>query len=100
MSDHKLARSRDHRMIAGVAGGLGEYLNIDANIVRLVFIIVGLFTLGTAVVAYAAGWLLLPDEQDGVRGFDEILDRIKDFKNSHDRHGDTGGETFDPYSEK
>ena len=31
----RLFRSRDDRMIAGVCGGLGEYLGIDATIVRL-----------------------------------------------------------------
>lgn len=100
MSDRKLVRSRDHRMIAGVAGGIGDYLNIDANIVRLVFVIVALFTFGTAVIAYAAGWLLLPDERDGVRGYDELRDRIQDFQKSHGKNGDSGEDTFDPYSEK
>ena len=34
----RLYRSRNSRMIAGVCGGLGEYLGIDPTIVRLIFV--------------------------------------------------------------
>ncbi|SER60202.1 Phage shock protein PspC (stress-responsive transcriptional regulator) [Propionibacterium cyclohexanicum] len=100
MSERKLVRSRDHRMIAGVAGGIGEYLNIDANIVRLAFVLVAVFTFGTALLLYVAGWLLLPDEKDGVRGFDEVRERIQDFQHGRSRRDDPNQDTFDPYAEK
>ncbi|MFT8395402.1 PspC domain-containing protein [Propionibacterium sp.] len=96
MSEKKLVRSRDHRMIAGVAGGIGEYLGVDPNIVRLVFIILALITFGTAVVLYLAGWLLLPDQDDGSRGFDSLMHAFRNFK----RGGNGSEDTFDPYSEK
>ena len=35
MSQKKLYRSRSNRMICGVCGGVGEYFNIDATLVRL-----------------------------------------------------------------
>mgnify|MGYP000556079925 CR=1 FL=1 len=38
----RLYRSRSDRMIAGVAGGLGEYLNMDPTIVRLLFVVFAL----------------------------------------------------------
>ncbi len=62
VTQRHLHRSATNKMIAGVCGGLGEFLGIDANIVRLVFlllvfpfsILVGLFYLALA--------LLLPRE--------------------------------------
>lgn len=63
MSDnvHKLYRSRDQRMIAGVCGGLGEYLGVDPTIVRLLFVL-GMF-LGTLTFwAYIVMMLVLPEE--------------------------------------
>ena len=63
MSDNvpKLYRSRDQRMIAGVCGGLGEYLGVDPTIVRLLFVL-GVF-LGTLTFwVYIVMMLVLPEE--------------------------------------
>jgi len=58
---HKLYRSRDKRMIAGVCGGLGEYIGVDPTIVRLLFVL-GLF-LGTLTFwVYIAMMLVVPEE--------------------------------------
>lgn len=57
----KLYRSRDKRMIAGVCGGLGEYIEVDPTIVRLLFAI-GLF-LGTLTFwVYIVMMLVVPEE--------------------------------------
>ena len=69
MASKKLTRSRDHRMLSGVAGGIADYFGIDSNLVRLVFCVLALVTSGGGVIAYLIGWLLLPDEYDDVRGF-------------------------------
>ncbi|MGV8025947.1 MAG: PspC domain-containing protein [Anaerolineaceae bacterium] len=59
--NHKLYRSRDKRMIAGVCGGLGEYIGVDPTIVRLLFAI-GLF-LGTLTFwVYLVMMLVIPEE--------------------------------------
>ncbi|HOJ01979.1 MAG: PspC domain-containing protein [Chloroflexi bacterium] len=63
MSDnvHKLYRSRDSRMIAGVCGGLGEFMGVDPTIVRLLFVL-GLF-LGTLTFwVYLVMMLVIPEE--------------------------------------
>jgi phage shock protein C len=39
MSGKKLMRSRDDKMLFGVASGLAEYLGIDASIVRLAWVV-------------------------------------------------------------
>ncbi|NDL55768.1 PspC domain-containing protein [Phytoactinopolyspora mesophila] len=60
----KLTRPRSGRMLAGVCAAIADYFKIDATLVRLGAVVLAVFTLGTAVVAYAAGWLLIPEEQD------------------------------------
>lgn len=62
MSDKKkYFRSRTERMIAGVCGGMAEYLKIDPIIVRVVWVIFAL-TAGTGILAYVLFWLLAPEE--------------------------------------
>ncbi len=57
----KLYRSRKERIIAGVCGGLAEYLNIDPTVVRLVWV---LFTLayGIGVISYLICWAIIPEK--------------------------------------
>ncbi len=47
----RLYRSRTNRKIAGVCGGLAEYFNVDATIMRLLFILVVLFSVGFGIIA-------------------------------------------------
>ncbi len=56
----KLYRSVTDRKIAGVCGGLAEYLNIDSTIVRLLLV---LFCLagGSGVIAYIVCALVIPE---------------------------------------
>jgi phage shock protein C len=58
-----LYRSRDH-MIAGVAGGLGDYIGVDPSIVRTAWVVLAILTGGILVVPYGVMWLVVPDETD------------------------------------
>lgn len=58
----ELKRSRTDRMVAGVCGGIGEYLDIDPNVIRLIWVIVTVFTVGVGVLAYLLAWLIIPEE--------------------------------------
>ena len=49
-------------MIAGVCAGIGEYFGIDANIVRLVFAVLTIFSIGAGVLVYLIAWLVVPEE--------------------------------------
>lgn len=49
MEPKRLCKSKTNRMIAGVCGGIGEYLNIDPTVIRLIMVLLG-FT-GTGIVA-------------------------------------------------
>jgi phage shock protein C len=56
----KLYRSRANRVIAGVCGGLGEYLNIDPIIFRVVFVAMALAG-GSGILIYLIGVLVIPE---------------------------------------
>ncbi len=66
----RLYRSRRDRMIAGVAGGLSEYLGIDPIAVRLAFVLLGLVSFGTALLLYIVLAVLVPEapEEGSVPG--------------------------------
>jgi phage shock protein C len=61
-TDYKqLTRSTTNRMIAGVCAGLGEYLNIDPTVVRLLFVL-GFFLTGPGIlVAYLIMAVIVPE---------------------------------------
>jgi phage shock protein C len=55
----RLHRSRTEKMIAGVCGGLGEYLDMDPTVVRLIFVAIVLLA-GTGILAYLILWVVMP----------------------------------------
>ena len=57
----KLVRPRRGRMIAGVCRGIADYFDWNVTLVRLVFVVFGLW--GPGEVAYIAVWLLAPKER-------------------------------------
>jgi phage shock protein PspC (stress-responsive transcriptional regulator) len=61
-----LARSADHRVIAGVCGGIGDYFHIDPVIVRIAFVLLTVFG-GFGVLLYLGAWLLLPEASGSVQ---------------------------------
>ena len=48
----KLMRSRGNKMICGVCGGIGEYLNIDPTLVRLIWAICSVASVGMGLLVY------------------------------------------------
>jgi phage shock protein PspC (stress-responsive transcriptional regulator) len=58
-TERVLRRRTDDRVLGGVAGGLGDYFNVDPLLIRIAF--VGLMIFGGAgLVLYVVGWLLIP----------------------------------------
>ncbi len=58
----QIFRSNSDRMIAGVCGGLGDYLDIDSTILRLIFVFGAIFTGSGLFWAYLIMALLIPEE--------------------------------------
>ena len=57
----KLYRSESNRMIAGVCGGLGDYIGVDAAIVRVGWLVLSL-AIGWGFPAYLVAWIIVPTE--------------------------------------
>jgi len=57
----KLYRSKNDRKLSGVCGGLGEYTGIDANVVRVLFIVLAVLG-GAGLIIYLAMWIIVPQE--------------------------------------
>jgi phage shock protein C len=61
MQGKRLLRSRNDRIVAGVAGGIAAMLNVDPLLVRIAFLALALFN-GFGLVIYLALWILVPNE--------------------------------------
>ena len=55
----RLRRSGDDKMLAGVAGGMARYLNVNVTLVRVMIAVLALFS-GAGAALYLAAWLLIP----------------------------------------
>jgi phage shock protein PspC (stress-responsive transcriptional regulator) len=59
----KLLRSKNNKVIAGVCAGLGEYFGVDPTVIRLLWVIITLFSFGAGVLAYIIAWIIIPEEK-------------------------------------
>lgn len=59
--DKRLYRSRKNRIIAGVAGGMAEYFDVDPTIARLVWVI-ALLSGGIGIALYIIAWIIIPED--------------------------------------
>lgn len=58
----KLHRSTNHRIIAGVMGGIAEYLGWHPNMVRLLFVIVSCASVAVpGILIYLVLWVVMPN---------------------------------------
>lgn len=60
----KLTLSTQNKKIVGVCGGIGEYLSIDATIIRILWILGTLLSFGTGLLAYVICWILIPNSDN------------------------------------
>ena len=60
MPSARLERSATNRMVAGVCGGIAEYLAVDATVVRVLFFLMILVTGGLGLILYVALVFLMP----------------------------------------
>jgi phage shock protein PspC (stress-responsive transcriptional regulator) len=56
----RLYRSGKERILGGVCGGIGEYLEVDPVVIRLIWVILTLASLGTGILAYIIAWIIIP----------------------------------------
>jgi phage shock protein C len=63
----RLYRSRDDRMLAGVAGGLAEMWDADPALIRIVWALLVIFTGGVALLVYIVMAIVVPEADDVVQ---------------------------------
>jgi phage shock protein C len=59
----KFYRSRNNKKIAGVCGGLAQYLGIDSLLIRIVFVAL-IFANCIGIILYIILWLFVPLEPE------------------------------------
>ena len=60
----KLYRSKKNRMIGGVCAGFADYFGIDANIIRLTTVVIGIFTgFFPAIIVYILALFVVPEQR-------------------------------------
>ena len=70
MNGRSLTRSTTDKFLGGVCGGLARYLNLDSGLVRILTVVIAVFT-QVGWIAYLVLWAVLPVEGGGPTGIDE-----------------------------
>ena len=73
MEETKLYRSKRDRVFAGVAGGLGDYFNVDPIIFRIGFIALTL-GVGSGILIYILLWIFVPESTKPFNPFFENME--------------------------
>lgn len=58
----RLYRNKRDRVLGGVCGGIAEYLDVDPVVVRLIWTIATLISMGLGILAYLIAWIIIPEE--------------------------------------
>lgn len=79
----RLFRDTDNAMVAGVAAGLANYFGLDTVLVRLVIVLLTVFSGGTVILLYILLWLIVPpaattSDKLQMQGKSVTLEAIKD----------------------
>ncbi|MDD1701130.1 MAG: PspC domain-containing protein [Methanoregula sp.] len=61
----RLYRPKNERMLGGVCAGLGEYLDVDPMVIRLIWVVVTVLSVGTGIIIYILAWIIIPEENTG-----------------------------------
>lgn len=70
--EKRLRRSVTDKRICGVCGGIGEYLGIDPNLIRLGWAAISLFA-GSGVILYIIAAVILPEGEREEKDLNDIL---------------------------
>ena len=58
--DKRLYKSNKNKMLFGVCGGIGEYFDVDATLIRLLVVFTGVF--GVGLFGYLIAALIIPNQ--------------------------------------
>ena len=63
-NNKKLLRSKNDKVIGGICGGLGKYLEIDSTVIRVLYAILTLFTAFSGILLYIILLFIIPIEEE------------------------------------
>jgi len=72
--EKKLFRNEHDKMIAGVASGLADYMQVEVTIIRLLFVLSAIFMAGAGLVVYIIMWIIVPVNDDPAARFSKFND--------------------------
>lgn len=78
----------ENKMLCGVCSGIAEYFNLDPTIIRLIWVIIGIASVGVGLVAYIICAIIIPNrpssnaDWDTMKRANEYKEEDKEF-NSH-----------------
>ncbi len=60
----RLFRSRVNRKVAGICGGIGEYMDVDPTVIRLAVVVMAVVTaVFPMMIGYVIAWWIIPEQQ-------------------------------------
>lgn len=60
---NKLFRSRENKVIAGVCGGLAEFIGWDVSTVRILYVLIAIFSAAfPGILVYVILWAVMPEK--------------------------------------
>ncbi len=71
IDEKQVYRSYKNKMIAGVCGGLAEYFDMDATIVRLIYVLLSMASVGMGLIAYLVMALIFPERPRDITDYPE-----------------------------
>lgn len=85
MQKQGLYRSTGQNMIAGVMGGIAERFGWNANLLRIIFVIISLMSAAfPGILVYLVLWLIMPKRQfhiDSASGYHQPIRTVNSDSN-------------------
>ncbi|HSM13408.1 MAG TPA: PspC domain-containing protein [Thermoanaerobaculia bacterium] len=64
VSERRLRRSRKHRMVGGVIGGLAEYFDRDPTLFRVLYVLISVISAAfPGILVYLILWVVIPEAE-------------------------------------
>lgn len=79
MDARRVVRSRENRIIAGVASGLAAFFGVDPVFLRIGFVVLSLFN-GVGLILYLTLWLIMPNEDSSSTGREMVQEAITEMR--------------------
>jgi phage shock protein C len=51
-------------MLGGVCGGIGEHIDIDPTVIRLVWVVASIISIGFGILVYILAWIIIPESPE------------------------------------